>query len=69
MRTNIEIDDELMEKALQISAFKTKKDVVNEALKVFVQRQAQKQILNYFGKLEWEGDLDEMRESRFPEWL
>jgi len=69
MRTNIEIDDELMKQALKMSDLKTKKDVVNEALRVFVQREAQKQILKYRGKLKWEGDLDEMRESRFPEWL
>ena len=64
MRTNIEIDDELMEKALEMSDLKTKKDIVNEALKLFVRIESQKDIIKFRGKLKWEGDLNDMRNSK-----
>lgn len=64
MRTNIDIDDDLMEKALKMSDLKTKKDVVNEALKLFVRIESQKDIIKFRGKLKWEGDLDGMRTSK-----
>ncbi len=64
MRTNIDIDDDLMEKALKMSDLKTKKDVVNEALKLFVRIESQKDIIKFRGKLKWEGDLDDMRTSK-----
>ena len=64
MRTNIEIDDELMEKALKKTGLKTKKAVVEEGLKKLIESKNQKELLKYFGKLKWEGDLDEMRTSK-----
>lgn len=53
MRTNIEIDDVLMEKALQAGKAKTKKQVVEEALKLFVKMEGQKSILNLKGKVKF----------------
>jgi Arc/MetJ family transcription regulator len=61
MRTNIVIDDELMKEALQLSGLKTKREVVDLALRRFIQLKKQEEIRNWRGKLKWEGDLDEMR--------
>lgn len=61
MRTNIEIDDQLMRKALKVSGLKTKREVVDAALRRFVQMGAQRKLLGLFGKVRWEGDLDQMR--------
>ena len=64
MRTNIVIDDELMDRALALSGLSTKKAVVEEALRQLVARYEQRQVRDLRGKLTWEGDLDEMREGR-----
>ena len=61
MRTNIVIDDELMESALKQSGLKTKKDAIEEGLKLLVQVKSQKAIRGFRGKLKWSGSLDEMR--------
>jgi len=61
MRTNIEIDDKLMERAMKSSGATTKKAVVDAALKLFVKVQAQAGIRKFRGKVKWEGDLDAMR--------
>ena len=61
MRTNIVIDDELMAKALKASGLNTKKDVVEQGLKLIIQRSQQQSIRELRGKLKWEGDLDELR--------
>lgn len=53
MRTNIYIDDELMEKAMRLSGLSTKKDVVNEALKEFVQNKSRKDLKELKGKIEF----------------
>jgi len=53
MRTNIDIDDALMEKALKAGNAKTKKQVVEEALKLFVKIEGQKSILNLKGKVKF----------------
>lgn len=62
MRTNIEIDDELMQTALRITGLKTKKKVVHKALEVLVSRQNRKRILELRGRATWDGNLDQMRE-------
>jgi len=61
MRTNIVIDDNLIAEALKLSDIKTKKNVVDKALKLLVQVQRQKSIKKLKGKLKWEGSLAEMR--------
>ena len=55
------IDDDLMKAALQVSGLKTKRDVVEEALKLLVRRAEQQKVRSLRGKLTWEGDLDELR--------
>ena len=67
MRTNIVIDEELMKKGLQYTGLKTKKDVVNYALREMVQRTERQEILTLKGKLHWEGDLEQMRRNRFDD--
>lgn len=64
MRTNIVIDDELMDEALKVSHLKTKKDAVEEGLKLLVQRKKQENIKDLRGKLNWKGDLEDMRTDR-----
>jgi len=64
MRTNIEIDDKLLAEAQLLSGLKTKRAVVDAALRMFVRVQHQKDVLQLAGKVQWEGDLDAMREGR-----
>ncbi|MDT0594416.1 type II toxin-antitoxin system VapB family antitoxin [Glaciecola petra] len=63
MRTNIVIDDELMAQALKATGLSTKKDVVEQGLKLLVQRKRQQSIRALRGNISWEGDLDEMRNN------
>lgn len=61
MRTNIELDDQLVKQALQISKLKTKKDVVHEALKQYISFLKRKELLKLREEGTWEGDLEKMR--------
>ncbi|WP_371195952.1 type II toxin-antitoxin system VapB family antitoxin [Glaciecola sp. SC05] len=63
MRTNIVIDDELMSQAIKATGLGTKKDVVEQGLKLLVQRKKQQSIRELRGQITWEGDLDEMRNN------
>jgi Arc/MetJ family transcription regulator len=65
MRTNIEIDDDLMRKALEGSGSRTKKEVVERALRLMVQIQAQTSILKLRGKVEFDDSLDYSRPGRY----
>lgn len=58
MRTNIVIDNELISKAILLSHNKTKRAVVEEALRLLVRFKEQLKIRELRGKLNWEGDLD-----------
>lgn len=61
MRTNIVIDDELMNRVLEITGARTKREAVEMGLKTLLKLKQQEQIREYRGKLDWEGDLDELR--------
>ncbi len=61
MRTNIEIDDKLMNDVLKATGLKTKKDVVELGLKTLIRLNKQANIKKLRGKLQWSGDLDDMR--------
>ncbi len=67
MRTNIVLDDKLIERAQKLSGIKTKREVVNEALRSFIQLREQAEVRSLRGKLRWEGNLDEQRQSRAAE--
>ena len=64
MRTNIEIDDELMAQALKLTGLPTKRAVVEEGLRLLVRVRKQARALNVLSGLGWEGDLDEIRRDR-----
>ncbi|MBV1929403.1 MAG: type II toxin-antitoxin system VapB family antitoxin [Gammaproteobacteria bacterium] len=61
MRTNIEIDDQLMNDVLKATGLKTKKDVVELGLKTLIRLRKQERIKDFRGRLKWTGDLDDMR--------
>ncbi len=61
MRTNVVIDDELMNGALKASGLKTKKDAIEAGLKLLVKFKQLSKIRKYRGKLQWSGNLDDMR--------
>jgi Arc/MetJ family transcription regulator len=67
VRTNIEIDDELMAEALKLSGLRTKRAVVDAALRALVDRVTRRQLKEAFGKHPWEGDLAELRRWRGDE--
>ena len=56
MRTNIDIDDDLMAQAMQAGPYKTKKDAVEAGLMLLARQAAYREILKWRGKLKWEGD-------------
>ena len=58
MASNLAIDDKILIMAQRIAGIKTKKDTVNLALKEFVQRRKQEEIISLFGKIEYENDYD-----------
>ncbi|AFT68627.1 hypothetical protein B5T_00340 [Alloalcanivorax dieselolei B5] len=64
MRTNIVIDDKLMAEALKASGCETKKEAVEEGLKLLVRLKRQQELRKLRGKVQWEGDLDEMRGAK-----
>jgi len=61
MRTNIVIDDRLMERAQALSGLQTKREAVEEGLRLLVRLKEQERIREARGKLPWDGDLDAMR--------
>ena len=61
MRTNINIDEKLMKRAMDISSTKTKKATVEKALALLIRMKNQENIRALKGKLNWEGDLNQMR--------
>lgn len=63
MRTNIDIDDKLMKEAMKLSKAKSKKELVNHALEELIRLNKRKKMLTLFGKVKWEGNLDEMRKA------
>jgi len=67
MRTNVMLDDALIERARQLTGIKTKRKVIQEALRTLIQLREQYEIRQLRGKLKWEGNLDEQRKSRMPE--
>ena len=64
-RTNIVLDDELIQKAKKLTGLQTKRAVVNEALRVLIQLREQEQIRSLRGKLQWSESLNELRAGRF----
>jgi Arc/MetJ family transcription regulator len=61
MRTNVVIDDALMESALRVSGLGTKKEAIEQGLKLLVQVKRLTAIKQFRGKLQWSGNLEAMR--------
>jgi Arc/MetJ family transcription regulator len=64
MRTNIEIDDDLMREARRLTGVKTKREAVDLALRELVARHRRLGILELRGRVRWEGDLAASRRGR-----
>lgn len=58
MATNLALDEEMLNKALEVGEQKTKKDTVNEALKEYIERRLQKRIISLFGSIDWDEKYD-----------
>jgi Arc/MetJ family transcription regulator len=66
MRTNIDIDDRLMRQAMRRSGARTKKAAVEAGLRLLAETHAQGSIRRLRGKVDWEGDLNQSRQTRIP---
>lgn len=64
MRTNIVIDDDLMNRVLKLTGLRTKREAVDMGLKALLRLKKQESIRNFRGKLDWEGNLDDMRTDK-----
>ena len=64
MRTNIEIDDELMKATLRATGLRTKREAVELGLRTLLRLRQQTEVRKYRGKLHWEGDLESMRTDK-----
>ena len=64
VRTNIVIDRSLVDACLKATGLKTRRKLVDFALRELLRHKNQKQILMLKGKVDWKGDLDEMRKGR-----
>lgn len=67
MRTNIEIDDRLMERAMRGSGARTKRAAVEAGLQLLVKTHSQTAIRRLRGTVQWDGNLEESRQSRVRE--
>lgn len=63
-RTNIHLDDRLIQKGLRVFKCKSKRELVHLALSELLKKAKRKEILKLRGQVKWEGDLDELRRSR-----
>jgi Arc/MetJ family transcription regulator len=63
-RTNIVVDEKLIDEGKTLTGLKTSKELVHFALQQLVRREKQKRILDLEGKIDWRGDLAKMRSTR-----
>ena len=64
MRTNIVIDDKLMQSTLKATGIRTKREAVEQGLQTLLRLSRQSEFRKYRGKLTWQGDLAAMRTDR-----
>ena len=64
MRTNIVINDELMKRVLKLTGLRTKREAVEMGLKALLKLKKQQSIRDFRGKLDWRGDLDDLRTDK-----
>jgi Arc/MetJ family transcription regulator len=63
-RTNIDLEDKLVKEGMRVFKCKTKKELVHLALRELLKREKRKEILQLRGKIQWEGNLEELRKAR-----
>ncbi|HPA48450.1 MAG TPA: type II toxin-antitoxin system VapB family antitoxin [bacterium] len=63
-RTNVVLNETLVEAGLEATGLKTRRDLIDFALRDLLRREGQKKILELKGTVNWEGDLSEMRKGR-----
>lgn len=66
-RTNVELDEKLVREGMRLFKKKTKKDLIHFALSELIRREKAKGILDLQGRVDWEGDLKQMRKARFAD--
>jgi Arc/MetJ family transcription regulator len=64
MATNIELNENLLSKAMKLGGMKTKKEAVNEALSEYVQRREQLKVLDFFGTVELDPGYDYKKQRK-----
>jgi Arc/MetJ family transcription regulator len=64
VRTNIDIDDDLLAEAQTVAGTRTKRETVHLALRELVRRRSRRAMLELRGRVPWDGDLDELRQGR-----
>jgi Arc/MetJ family transcription regulator len=64
MPTNLALDDQLLDQALSVGGYRTKRETVNEALREFIQRRKRLELLKLVGKVEYDRSYDYKRERR-----
>ncbi len=65
MRTNIDINQKLIEEIMRMTAIKSKKEVVHRALEEYLRRLKLNELAGLAGKITWEGNLEEMRMGKY----
>jgi len=63
-RTNIVMDEKLIKEGMKTTGIKTRRALVDYALRDLLRRESQKRILELKGKVHWEGDLSSIRKGR-----
>lgn len=64
MATNLAIDDELLQMALSVGGYRTKRETVNEALREFIERRQRLELIKLFGKIQYDSRYDYKKERR-----
>jgi Arc/MetJ family transcription regulator len=65
MRTNLVLDERLVAKGMRMTGLKTRRALVDFALRELIRRRQQRAILKLRGQVKWEGNLDQLRQGRF----
>lgn len=64
MRTNIVLDEKLVAQGIKLTKLRTRRALVDYALRELVRRKQQRKIMALHGQVDWEGNLEEMRQGR-----
>jgi len=64
MRTTLNLDTEAVTAALEVSPGQTKTQVINDALREYARRRRVRGLLEFRGKMRWEGNLDDLRQRK-----